>query len=876
MAAIEDMSLKAVREKLLADTDKKGLDWCRLHASRADAWIEELFLRAVERTEGIALLAVGGYGRRELYPHSDLDILLVYSGEEDITGVADAIWYPIWDQGIKLDHAVRTPGGVVVAAREDSRVLLGLRDARHLAGDHRISKRTIDMVNKLWMDEATVLLPKILEEAASRHSKFGDLAFLLEPDLKESRGGLRDIVMLLCLVKGDSYLEGALNMHRIKSAHELLAKVRVELHRNAAKPQECLYVQEQDYIAEALNIESADDLMARVADAGRVIMANYDALMYRMSIPKMSLRDRIEQSLSSFIPRKRGILLSGKSRTEQLEPGIIVRRIESGVGFQYKEIILEYSSDRHTTTTGDNGGGEYLSLPFRIAAVSSERRIPLSPATLKTISNIKPLPDQIWPREVLESFIRIVRSGDEAITVLEILEQENILSHYIPEWESVRNLRQHNAYHRYTVDRHLLETAVKSGEICPENYSSEEATTLIVSALLHDIGKGMPGDHSTSGARLARKIAIRMGLVEPSVSTIGVLVRHHLLLPDLATRRDIHDPVTSEKVLAAFPDVATLELAEILAKADGEATGPLAWGPWKEGLVHDLVRIVKRRLEGGEEERIGSNSINVAGSDDYISGSADDSITFSTRSGALVEDPTSDKTGVVSSVGKAEVRGRHVSVEFFEESTGGQIVVKTYDLRGLLTSIAGVFALRGIDIRSADVSTIGDMAIDSFVVEMRIGDWPDWVGVAHDIAMALNGELDLDESIREREYLYKEHSHGYHEERSYKELHGNILLNGDSSGRETKVVLDSGASAAFSVLEVHSEDSLGLLYRLTKVLFDNKLDVVRARVSTIGNRVIDSFYISNDQIGEAITEDGVLAPDIEEALLRAALASLFA
>jgi [protein-PII] uridylyltransferase len=497
----------------------------------------------------------------------------------------------------------------------------------------------------------------------------------------------------------------------------------------------------------------------------------------------------------------------------------------------------------------------------------------LSPAALKIISNIKPLRGQIWPREVLESFLRILRSGDEAITALEILEQENILSHYIPEWDVVRNLRQHNAYHRYTVDRHLLETAVLAGELRPESYGSQEAAILIVAALLHDIGKGLPGDHSTNGARLARKIAIRMGLVEPSVSTIGVLVRHHLLLPDLATRRDIHDPATSEKVLAAFPDTATLELAGILAKADGEATGPLGWGPWKEGLVRDLIRIVRRHLEGGRDERAGSESnLMVATGSGDNGGEGDngggdyDSGVFLMRPGALAGDIVGDATGVVSRAGEAELNGRHVSVTFFEEPTGDQIVVKTHDLRGLLASIAGVFALRGINIRSADVSTIGDTAIDSFVVEMRIGDWPDWEDVASDIAKALNGELDLDGSIREREHLYREHPHSYREEQSYKELASGPLYGGD-----VKVVLDSGASAAFSVLEVHSDDSLGLLYRLTKVLLDNKLDVVRARVSTIGSRIIDSFYISNDQIERATTEDEVLAPDIENALLRAAM-----
>ncbi|MCL4434193.1 MAG: ACT domain-containing protein [Actinobacteria bacterium] len=861
MNQAHQIPLKTIRRQLLLDRTTTGVTWCRSYTAAVDSWMIDIFSRSVgNHFAGLSLLAIGGYGRRELYPYSDLDILLVHRQNLGIAKIADTLWYPIWDEGIKLDHAVRTPEMVVATARDNPRVLLGLLDARHLAGDRHLSRKVIESVRQLWIDNAPAILPGITSELTTRHDRFGDLAFLLEPDLKESRGGLRDIATLSCLARSDTDLLAAVNMDRVQEAHTLLAKVRVELHRMSSRPGDCLRLQDQEQIATSLAAGSADELMSAMADGGRVTATNLDALMRRMNVPEPPYnRHRINLFALHPIGKSRAHSTATNTRTmlEPIETGISLSSMISGTGFRYREIVLEAQrisrldqgagNPRVADTTGAAGtntsnpagtgfDANYdASLPFRVAAVSAERSIPLSLNTIKTISSMLPPADWVWPESVLKAWMRLLQAGPEAIAVLEILDQENIISNYIPGWSVVRNLRQHNAYHKYTVDRHLLETAVRAAMACPDNAGDDARHVLVAAALLHDMGKGMPGDHSVNGARLARCTAIRMGFTEPAVSVIVTLVRHHLLLPHLATRRDIHDPVTSEKVIIAFPEPHILELAEILAKADGEATGPLAWGPWKEGLVHDLV-LHTRSLMGATTRDIKVTSMKAKASTATLpDGNAFISLARGYRTGQ-------------------DARGTNIA--FIEDPPANRVMVRTPDVPGVLSAVAGVFALHGIDIRSADISSVGGTAIDSFAVEMRIGDWPDWNGIAVEIGKALKGELPLNDMILAREQVYNS-------------AFAKRSIPGGYGGKDTRVEIDTEASAAYSVLEVHTSDSIGLLYRLTRVLFDFGMDIARARVSTIGSQVVDAFYIGNEQLKAAMRGDS-LKDHLENALLEAA------
>ena len=268
-----DTSLRERRRALLARTDLQGEEFCRAYAAEADEWLSGVASRAVgETSRQLALLAVGGYGRASLCPYSDLDVVLVHRGHRDIKAVADAIWYPVWDEGVHLDHSVRRPGEVLSAAADDVRVALGLLDARLVWGDARVTEPLVADARTAWRDTlGTRYLPDLEAQMRDRHRGVGDVAFLLEPDLKESHGGLRDINVLRAISAYAPLLADYADLASLEPANALLTRVRVELHRIAGREHDRLLLQDQDQIAAALAFEDADVLMAAISAAGRQI-----------------------------------------------------------------------------------------------------------------------------------------------------------------------------------------------------------------------------------------------------------------------------------------------------------------------------------------------------------------------------------------------------------------------------------------------------------------------------------------------------------------------------------------------------------------------------------------------------------------------------
>ncbi len=268
-----DTSLRERRRDLLARTDLQGEAFCRAYAAEADEWLSGVAARAVGETHRhLALLAVGGYGRGSLCPYSDLDVVLLHRGHRDIKAVADAIWYPVWDEGVHLDHSVRSPAEVLSAAADDVRVALGLLDARLVWGDAKVADPLVARVRTAWRESlGTRYLPDLEAQMRDRHRGVGDVAFLLEPDLKESHGGLRDINVLQAISAYAPLLADYADLASLEPAAALLTRVRVELHRIAGREQDRLLLQDQDQIAKALAFDDADVLMAAVSTAGRQI-----------------------------------------------------------------------------------------------------------------------------------------------------------------------------------------------------------------------------------------------------------------------------------------------------------------------------------------------------------------------------------------------------------------------------------------------------------------------------------------------------------------------------------------------------------------------------------------------------------------------------
>ena len=543
----------------------------RERSNESDRFLSELFSTA-EKADGrknlgkeIALAAVGGYGRGELSPGSDLDILFLHSGKvspEELKAFVDNVLYPLWDKK-SVDHSVRTRSETRDATSSDLRVATGLLDIRLIAGSpDLVAGVQLDALD-FWRKNAKENLAGLHKSLQERHVRAGELAYLLEPDLKEARGGLRDIQALRAISSSAAI---AVPLEKISWAEGTLNNVRESLHIASGRGKDRLLFQEQDKVARLLDYPDADAMMSDVARAAR-------SVDYLLNYTWHALEHKGKDGLGRILKRPR------------------ITTVAKNVSASNREIVI----DPFTSLDDDPVVG------LRAAATAAQLGLPLSLDTCTELSkNLKsgqgklPTP---WPREARELLISLIGAGEAMVGIFESLDQEEIIFEWIPEWMSVRSLPQRNALHRHTVDRHMVETAVHAAKLTRK---VQRPDLLLFAALFHDIGKGAQEDHSLRGLRLIEPIAQRIGFDAKEIEILKNLVLHHLLLSSTATRRDLDDPATIQSIVSLIPDVNTLELLHALSIADGEATGSAGWSDWKATLVNDLVQRVKRAMAGAE------------------------------------------------------------------------------------------------------------------------------------------------------------------------------------------------------------------------------------------------------------------------------------
>ena len=543
----------------------------RERSNESDRFLSQLFNTA-EKADGrknlgkeIALAAVGGYGRGELSPGSDLDILFLHSGKvsaDDLKAFVNDVLYPLWDKK-SVDHSVRTRSETRDAASSDLRVATGLLDIRLIAGNpDLVAGVQLDALD-FWRKNAKENLANLHKSLQERHVRAGELAYLLEPDLKEARGGLRDIQALRAISLSAAI---AVPLEKISWAEGTLNNVRESLHIASGRGKDRLLFQEQDKVAKLLNYPDADAMMSDVARAARTVD-------YLLNYTWHALEHKEKDGLGRILKRPR------------------ITTVAKNVSASNREIVI----DPLTSLNDDPVCG------LRAAATAAQLGLPLSLDTCTELSeNLKsgqgklPTP---WPREARELLISLIGAGEAMVGIFESLDQEEIIFEWIPEWMSVRSLPQRNALHRHTVDRHMVETAVHAAKLTRK---VQRPDLLLFAALFHDIGKGAQEDHSIRGVRLIEPIAQRIGFDAKEIEILKNLVLHHLLLSSTATRRDLDDPATIQSIVSLIPDVNTLELLHALSIADGEATGSAGWSDWKATLVNDLVQRVKRAMAGAE------------------------------------------------------------------------------------------------------------------------------------------------------------------------------------------------------------------------------------------------------------------------------------
>jgi [protein-PII] uridylyltransferase len=528
-----------------------------------------------------------------------------------------------------------------------------------------------------------------------------------------------------------------------------------------------LLLQEQDVVGRVLGLADGDELMARVAAAARSIAWTSDIVWHRY-----------EQS------RRRTRKIRERPRT--VAPGVIL-----------DERTIHVDEDFAIDTDPV--------LPLRVAAAAALHRAYVSRESLERMARETPPMPARWPDDARFLLTDLLLVGHPAIPVIEALDQLGLWHRMIPEWEPCRSKPQRNAYHRFTVDRHLCEAAAQAAALVDR---VDRPDLLVLGALLHDIGKGYPGDHTEVGIQLVDRIGARMGYSDDEVAVLTSMVRHHLLLPDVATRRDLDDDGTIRSVAVQVGNVETLELLAALTEADSIATGPAAWGSWKEDLVSELVRRTAHSLRGGDVQEMKDAPF-----------------------------PTDEHRVLLA------------RRQLIIDGAGDTVTVIARDRPGLFSRVAGALALNGVDVVHAAGHSEDGMAIEVLRVTSMFDTEPNWPKVNSDIERAVDGKLALRARLTERAHTYRARP--------------------ATAARpvQPKVVVDNYTSDVATVIEVIAPDGVGVLYRITTALLECDLDIVSAKIETLGSQVVDAFYV-RDRKGNKIIDVPYLA-EIERAILYA-------
>ncbi|WP_432087464.1 [protein-PII] uridylyltransferase [Streptomyces sp. bgisy095] len=798
----------AARLLLLHEKERSGPPRRTALARLTDDWLAGLFAAAAP-PRGTALVAVGGYGRSELSPRSDLDLVLLHDGTADkaaIAALADRIWYPVWDLGLALDHSVRTAAEARATAAEDLKVHLGLLDARPLAGDAGLVAALRTTVLADWRNQAPKRLPELDELCRERAERMGELQFLLEPDLKEARGGLRDAQALRAVAASwvaDAPREG------LDRARRALLDARDALHLATGRATDRLALQEQDAVAAELGLLDADTLLREVYEAARTISYATDVTWREVN--------RVLKARSAR-PRLRSLL--GRSGAK---PPVERTPLAEGVVEMDGEVVLARTARPERDPV----------LPLRAAAAAAQSGLPLSPHAVRRLAaTAKPLPVP-WPAEAREELVTLLGAGEATVPVWEALEAEGIVTRLLPDWERVRCRPQRNPVHTWTVDRHLVETAVRAASLTRRVGRPD---LLLVAALLHDIGKGWPGDHSVAGETIARDLAARVGFDRTDTATVATAVRHHLLLVETATRRDLDDPATVQAVAAAVGTLGTLELLHALTEADALATGPAAWSSWRASLVADLVKRVAGVLAGeplpdpeaaapsAEQERLAIEAL---------------------------------RTGepVLALHTQAERRTDGDEDDTAPEPVGVELVIALPDQPGVLPAVAGVLALHRLTVRAADLRAVdlptglgtGSVLVLDWRVAAEYGSLPEAARLRADLVRALDGSLDIPARLAEREAAYPRRR--------------------GLTAPPPRVTVAAADSRLATVIEVRAQDAPGLLHRIGRALEGAAVRVRSAHVSTLGANAVDTLYVTRPDGSLLPAEEAVdLARTLETAL----------
>ncbi len=801
---------------------------------------QRLFNSMGKKPSGIALVALGGYGRKELFPFSDIDLLLLYEKNTSdlVEQVTDAVFYPLWDAGLEVGHGVRTIEACLEDMKKDFFFHVALLDARLICGDKRLFT---DLSNAFWesFDKGSRkgFVLDMMAHRLERHRRFGDHTYLLEPNIKESRGGLRDLQamfwtgrVLFGIGTASGFLEAGLldkkEYSNLEESKDDLIVIRNRLHYASGRKNDRLFFEYQEEIAKNLRLYDSKQALGV-----EKFMKRVHTDLQRVAVASDLFFEHVDEIIN---PR------AVKGKAQKIVPGIEL--LDDKILLRDGELLLQKPY-----------------LIFKAFSISAKQGLPLHYRSRKLISSLlERLPEKLrTSKRCKKYFLEILKNSHDPKTLLQMLDT-GLMGFYLPEFQHLQALALHDVYHVNTVDRHLVETVVQlnrlKGKYRDIFSSIKDEGILFLAAFLHDIGKGLGGRHAKKGGEIVGTIANRLSLTKEQSEELGFLVTNHLFLIDNATRRDMEDETLILKFARHIKTIDRLKMLYLITIADSLATGPDVWTEWKQALVLEFYHKTAHLLEQHElidPDRIAAvewmkeKIAEIIGQDkkpqlenmpeDYLLSFTPDAIVQHLE---LKKQLSKDKVILLP-----EDRGNYWS-----------ILLMSMDRTGLLSKICGVFALHNLSILQAQIFTLKDRTVVDVLdvgtnIEKAFQD-VDWAQIETDLKKALQNRLSLSHRLAAKFSGISGQPHKV------------------SIMPQPKVVIDNEQSDFYTIIETYSQDSPWLLYNVTKTLAEFDINIHKAKIGSSGDQVVDVFYVL-DSLGERL-EDGEFTKEVKDALLYSA------
>ena len=800
-----------------------------------------------------ALIAVGGYGRKELCLYSDIDILILFNNKIP-TGaktLTEEIFYPMWDLGLELGYGVRNIKDCLALCRDDFEVLTSLMDARFLCGDSLLYLTLIENLQKKVVNKKSAALDRWLKDLhRMRMKSFGDASHLLEPNLKEGIGGLRDYHHILWTakaffnirdLKGLEYL-GKLSYkeyHELEERITFILFVRNHLHQISGRKNDRLSFEYQEEIARKLGYKNRKNIPA------------VEQFLGRLHAYMESIKSLHHSFLFSHTPKDH---INKKS----LQP------IDISKGLQIFQDELGFNSAKAIITDPP--------ILMDIFEQSSCSGYSISMDAKRLIREFLYLVDDNFRRskKAVQSFLNII-NGQNTVETLDQMFETGFLDAFIPEFGKIRDRVQFDAYHIFPVGRHVLVTlsylknlSKEKDLILIDTFSDlSDHEPLLLAGLFHDIGKNGKG-HTRRGAKIAKEILKRFDYPLKSTEEILFLIENHLLLVETATRRDLNDEKIIVQCARIIENIDRLKALYLLTWADSKATGPRAWNEWTANLVQEIFFKILHILEIGELATPDSSQkvIKIKKRIRRLTADRISKVEFEYL--FEVMSPryklNTDVRDILHHIEmleklKEEIKNNQSTaflIDVKENNQGGfwEVSFMAKDRPGLFSDIAGVMALNNINILSSNIYTWTDgTAVDIFSVTRPLDSInPDetWGKIIRDLKNTFNGKLALSYRLKQKAVP-------------------SILTSSKKPYRPPVVVIDNKSSDFFTLIEVFASDRVGLLYLITRTLFDLRLDIRIAKTGVRANQIADVFYV-RDLDGQKI-EDQEQVKEIKKALI---------